>query len=200
MPVSKTKIAPSSKVLIMDVAEELFAERGYRETTVADIAKHAGMSAANLYRHYENKEDIAAACANRCLEKKSAALHDVLHIKKLNAAERLEEFIVALLRYTHAEALSRPRLNELVEEMIAARPEVIHTMLSNLQSMIAEILAQGNAQDEFAVENVLATSETVFASITIFFTPMFMHLYPLPEFERRARAMARLLVRGLARR
>lgn len=196
----KPKTAPSNKVVILDVAEALFAEHGYRETTVADIAKQAGMSAANLYRHYENKEDIAAACALRCIDKKHAAMREVLHIKKLGAGERLEEFIVALLRYTHAETQDRPRLNEAIEVVIAARPEVVHTMLSDLQSVIAEILAQGNASEEFAVENVVATAETVFASITVFFTPLFMHLYPLPEFERRARAMAKLLVRGLARR
>lgn len=196
----KASRKPSKKIAILDAAEELFVEHGYRETTVSDIAKHAGMSAANLYRHYENKEDIAAACANRCLEKKNAAMRDVLHIKKLSAPERLEEFIVALLRYTYEETQNRPRMGEMIEGVIQSRPEVIHVMLSNLQSMIAEILAQGNAQQEFAVENVVSTAETVFVSITVFFTPLFMHLYPLQEFERRARAMAALLVQGLARR
>lgn len=196
----KASQKPSKKIAILDAAEELFVEHGYRETTVSDIAKHAGMSAANLYRHYENKEDIAAACANRCLEKKNAAMRDVLHIKKLSAPERLEEFIVALLRYTYEETQNRPRMGEMIEGVIQSRPEVIHVMLSNLQSMIAEILAQGNAQQEFAVENVVSTAETVFVSITVFFTPLFMHLYPLQEFERRARAMAALLVQGLARR
>lgn len=191
---------PANKSLIIDVAEELFTAQGYRETTIAGIAKKAKMSAANLYRHYENKEDIAAACAQRCMEKKYLALREVLEIKRLSAAERLEEFIIALLRYTYEETQNQPKMNETVEVVIATRPELILAMLSNLQSMIAEILAQGNAQKEFAVENVLVTAETVFASITVFFTPLFMHLYPLPEFERRARAMAALLVRGLARR
>lgn len=200
MPASKTKNTSSSKAILLDAAEELFIEHGYRQTTVSDIAKQAGMSAANLYRHYENKEDIAAACAHRCIDKKNEAMRDVLHIKKLSAAERLEEFIVALLRYTHEETLNRPKMNEVVEAVIRSRPETLHTMLSDLQSMIAEILAQGNAQQEFAVENVVATAETVFASITVFCAPIFMHLYPLPEFERRARAMAKLLVRGLAHR
>jgi len=104
------------------------------------------------------------------------------------------------LRYTHEETQKRPRMNEMIEGVIHSRPGVLFAMLSDLQSMIAEILAQGNAQQEFAVENVVSTAETVFASITIFCAPTFMHLYPLPEFERRARAMAKLLVRGLARR
>lgn len=197
---SKTLHNPLNKLLIIDIAEDLFTVQGYRETTIADIAKKAKMSAANLYRHYENKEDIAAACAHRCLEKKNMVLREVLDKKRLSAAERLEEFIIALLRYTYEETQSKPKMNEMIEVVISSRPEVIHAMLSNLQSMIAEILAQGNTQKEFAVENVLITAETVFAAITVFFTPLFMHLYPLPEFERRAHAMAELLIRGLAKR
>lgn len=193
------KHPPTSKVAILDAAEQLFTERGYRETTVADIAGLAGMSPANLYRHFESKEDIAAGCCDRRIERKNHAMREVLDKKRLTAAERLEEFIVALLRYTHEETQNKPKMNQVVEVVISSRPEVIHDMLSTIQSMIAEILAQGNAQKEFAVDNVVATAETIFAAIAVFYTPLFMHLYPLPEFERRARAMAGLLVRGLRR-
>jgi ABC-type phosphate transport system substrate-binding protein len=73
-------------------------------------------------------------------------------------------------------------------------------MLAKWESMIAEILAQGNAQKEFALDNVVATAETVFSAFVPFYTPLFMHFYPLPEYERRARATAALVVQGLARR
>lgn len=200
MSAATAKPVSPSKLAILDAAEELFAERGYRDTTVVDIAALAGMSPANLYRHFENKEDIAAGCCMRRLERKHQAMREVLEKKRIGAPERLREFIVALLRYTYDETQNRPKMNQTVEVVIASRPEVIHNMLSAIQSMIAEILAQGNAQGEFAVDNVMATAEIVFSAIVPFYTPLFMHLYPLPEFERRARAMAELLVEGLARR
>jgi TetR/AcrR family transcriptional repressor of the ameABC operon len=200
MSTAKSKHGTSSKTAILDAAESLFAERGYRDTTVAEIATSAGMSPANLYRHFENKEDIAAGCCYRHIEKKNQLMREVLEKKRLTAAERLEELIIALLRYTHEQTQEKPNLNQTIEVVIQSRPEVVHDMLSGIQSIIAEILAQGNAQKEFAVENVMAASETVFAAIVAFYTPLFMNLYPLPEFERRARAMAELLVRGLARR
>lgn len=40
------------------VAIALFAEHGYVETTMADIAKAAGLSRRTAYRHYPNKEDL----------------------------------------------------------------------------------------------------------------------------------------------
>lgn len=200
MSTAKHKHNPFSKTDILDAAESLFAERGYRETTVAEIAARSGMSPANLYRHFENKEDIAAGCCYRHIEKKNQLMREVLDKKRLTAAQKLEELIIALLRYTHEQTQEKPNLNETIEVVIRSRPEVVHDMLSGIQSMIAEILAQGNAQKEFAVENVMAAAETVFAAIVAFYTPLFMNLYPLPEFERRASAMAELLVRGLARR
>lgn len=196
----RVKNTPPAKAAIIEAAEELFTERGYRETTMVDIATLAGMSPANLYRHFANKEDIAAACGQRLLERKYQAARAVLARRDLAAAKRLEEFIVALLRHTYEQTESNPKMNRMVEVVIASRPEVVHEMSATLQSMIAEILAEGSARGEFAVADAMATAETVFTAVAAFYTPLFMHLYPLPEFERRARTAAALLVQGLRRR
>ncbi len=189
-----------SKTAILDAAEALFSRHGFRETTVADIAGIAGMSPANLYRHFENKDDIAAACCFRRVEKKNEAMRGVLDKKRKNATERLEEFIIALLRYTYEDTMTQPKMNQLIEVVIASRPQVFYFVVSSTQSMIEEILEQGRAQKEFAVTDVKETAEAVLAALGIFFNPLFMHLYSLHEFERRARSVAALLVSGLARR
>jgi AcrR family transcriptional regulator len=46
---------------ILDVALELFAERGYAGTSVADIAKRLGITKAALYYHFAAKSDILEA-------------------------------------------------------------------------------------------------------------------------------------------
>ena len=43
---------------LLEVAAELFASRGYRGTTTADLAKSAGITEPILYRHFENKHDL----------------------------------------------------------------------------------------------------------------------------------------------
>lgn len=48
-------------------ARELFAERGFHGTTLADITSSAGKSSAVLYRYFRDKEDLLAALAESFL-------------------------------------------------------------------------------------------------------------------------------------
>ncbi len=43
---------------LLDVAADLFAKRGYRGTTTAELAREAGITEPILYRHFENKLDL----------------------------------------------------------------------------------------------------------------------------------------------
>ncbi|GAA3246463.1 TetR/AcrR family transcriptional regulator [Nonomuraea helvata] len=43
---------------IQEHAMRLFQERGYDETTVADIAEAAGVSSMTVFRHFPTKEDL----------------------------------------------------------------------------------------------------------------------------------------------
>lgn len=53
---------PDSRgALLRDIAAGLFAEKGFRETTMRDIAARAGMLPGSIYYHYPSKEDLLAA-------------------------------------------------------------------------------------------------------------------------------------------
>jgi AcrR family transcriptional regulator len=43
---------------VLRLASELFAEKGYRATTVRDIADAAGVLSGSLYHHFDSKESI----------------------------------------------------------------------------------------------------------------------------------------------
>jgi AcrR family transcriptional regulator len=46
---------------LLAAAEELFGERSYGRTTVADICSRAGMATGSFYAHYQSKAEIFAA-------------------------------------------------------------------------------------------------------------------------------------------
>ena len=47
-----------TKDKILQVSIYLFAEKGYGNVSVREIAKEVGVKASSLYKHYESKNDI----------------------------------------------------------------------------------------------------------------------------------------------
>jgi len=54
-----------TKKKIFDTALLLFAEQGYKSTTMRQIAKHVGIQQSAIYNHFKNKEAILDAVIDR---------------------------------------------------------------------------------------------------------------------------------------
>ncbi len=182
---------------ILDAAEARFRIYGVNKTTMAEIARDMGMSAANLYRYFRNKQDIAAACAQRCISTQVDLLREVVRTPGLSAAEKLERCALEMLRFTWETAHDQPRINELVNHVILEHSNIVHEKTQESCSLLAEVLAQGNESGEFKVADVVKTAETVYAALKMFHVPIFMSLYELDELMLRARDVVALLIAGL---
>lgn len=185
---------------ILDAAEERFRGYGYTKTTMAEIAEDVDMSAANLYRYFENKQDLAAACAQRCMGNRIDLLREVVRRPGLSASDKLREFLLESVRYTHREASDQPKITELISTVTHERQEIVHGKIEQQCTLIAELLAQGNASGEFEVEDVVTMAGTVYSSMILFEVPIFQPLFSLDEFEKKALALAELLLAGLTKR
>ncbi|HEX2436247.1 MAG TPA: helix-turn-helix domain-containing protein, partial [Solirubrobacterales bacterium] len=65
-----TRDTGSTSERILDAAMQLFAERGYRGTSVGEIERAAGLAPRSgaLYKHFEGKEDVLERAIERHLE------------------------------------------------------------------------------------------------------------------------------------
>ena len=63
---------------LLSAAEELFGERSYRRTSVADICARAGIATGSFYAHYSSKTDIFAAVVRRINADLRAAMRAAL--------------------------------------------------------------------------------------------------------------------------
>ena len=52
---------PDARARLVGAALDLFNERGYDETTVAQIAERAGLTKSTFFRHFPDKRDVLAA-------------------------------------------------------------------------------------------------------------------------------------------
>lgn len=55
-----THAASPRRAQLLTIAERLFAQRGYAQTTVRDIADEAGILSGSLYHHFSSKEEMLA--------------------------------------------------------------------------------------------------------------------------------------------
>lgn len=54
-----------TRALLLDAAEEVFAEKGFTSASLDDIARSAGYTKGAIYKHFETKEDLFLAVSDR---------------------------------------------------------------------------------------------------------------------------------------
>jgi AcrR family transcriptional regulator len=185
---------------ILDAAFERFGRYGIGKTTMVEIAKDCDMSAGNLYHYYPNKKEIAADCAGRCMKNAEEIWRKILKQPDLSPKNRLTAIVLEKLNYLHQQFSDHPPLFELVMYISGERRDLVNSHMKVLQSLVAEILAEGNRTGDFSVPDILGTARVFLAATTKFNTPHFMGTFELEELETEAREVVQLLVLGLAKR
>ena len=192
------KVNPAD--IILEAAVNRFSEYGYNKTTMAEIAKDAGMSAANIYRYYKNKEEIAAACAKDCMCERLDILKSVIRDRNLTAAEKLEKYVLGTLHASQKMLSENKKIDEVVMEITKNRSDLVHNKINNENALITEIIAYGNQTGEFDVDDVIDTAAAIHSMLVLFDVPMFTHLFTKEEFEKKALSAVKLLITVLKKR
>lgn len=187
------------RVEIIETAQRRFLDIGYNKTTMAEIADDLSMSAANLYRFFKSKQDIAAACAERCLGERGECLNGIVERRGLTAGEKLLAFVLEDIRYTY-ERENEPKVNELIAIVTREHKEIVLSKVESQCQLIAEIIDQGNASGEFNVADVAKTASAIHSSLTLFEVPLFLPLFTKEQFEKMASDLVELLLMGLKKR
>ena len=184
-----------SEILI--AAQERFRNFGYGKTTMAEIATDVNMSAANLYRYFDNKQDIAAECASQCMGDLNGLLENVVSMPNLDGVQRLHLYVQTCMRFHFDMMHEAPRLNELVENITTNHTQLIHKRNQQMEKQIASILQQAVNDGEFKVDNAERAAAAILRATVFFTVPLFMHLYTLAEFEKMAVDVVTLIIDGL---
>lgn len=67
-----------SRPTVLEASCGLFAERGYRSTSMKDIAERLGVRAPSLYNHVSSKQEVLFAIMDRAMDRALAALDEAL--------------------------------------------------------------------------------------------------------------------------
>ena len=125
---------PKSKDVILDVAERLFARKGYEGTSMRSIAEEAHVAQGLIHYHWKTKEQLFESIVER-------------RSSEINQAR--ERMLSSCFRYA---AAGRPSLEQIVESFVRPAIEQGHSSSGEHFSQILAMFA--NSNDERSKELV----------------------------------------------
>lgn len=129
-PEQNKTIKAQSRKAILEAAFPLFSKNGFDKTSMATIAKEAGVSKGLIYHHFDNKEDVLGAVFDNLMEQ-SSDVWDVFDESE-SAEARLEKMIDMSVFFTKG----NPEWVRLLIQL-ALQDDVVeslHAHISNIRS------------------------------------------------------------------
>ncbi|WP_035750700.1 TetR/AcrR family transcriptional regulator [Parafrankia discariae] len=124
----RSRRGAETRARLVDGAQAVFAEKGYHETRVADIAERAGLSHGSFYHYFDSKEQIfreVAAVVDAAL---SAGMKIILaRNSRASPHERLTEAIRVHFEAYRAQA----RIMSVIEQ-VSRHDEQVYTLWTQL--------------------------------------------------------------------
>lgn len=136
----RTRIQREKRELILEAALEVFAQHGFRGSTIDQIAEAAGMSKPNLLYYFKGKEEIFVTLIDRLMETWLAPLRDM----DADGDPRTE--IRAYIRRKIEMARDFPRESRLfANEILQGAPRILPLLEGELKELVdekAEVIRQ----------------------------------------------------------
>ncbi|MEM9491791.1 MAG: TetR/AcrR family transcriptional regulator, partial [Myxococcota bacterium] len=133
---------------ILDAAEKIFAENGFYNARVAQIARAAGVADGTIYLYFKSKDDLLISLFESRMERVNQNLY-----RAANTAERPADKLLAVIR-THLEMVrTSPREAEVLtielRQSSKFMKEYSNPRFGEFLKVIAQIIADGQKAGEF---------------------------------------------------
>ena len=152
---------------LLDIAEQLFAERGFYGVSIAAIASEVGLTKQGLLHYFNSKEKLYGAIVQRISDDFQDHQREALQASE-DPAERLEKFYAALAEPTETN-VQRTRL--LMRELLdnnerAAKAEnwYLRPFLDRLISMVKDV----NKSEKLSDAEALAYGYQILGAVNYF--------------------------------
>jgi AcrR family transcriptional regulator len=143
-PLTAERRRQQTREYLLRAAAQVFAERGFHEATIDEVASAAGFTKGAVYSNFKNKEDLFLALLEDAYAKDTAAIKETLGASDVPPEARLGDFVQmmrgemeempnlgALYLEFHLYALRNPsareRMNELERADVRAIAEIIES-------------------------------------------------------------------------
>ena len=120
---------------VLAAAARVFAERGYRASTIHDITSELDMTGAALYHYVEGKEDLLVAICQRAGDRLHDAAKEIMALD-LPPEEKLRKFFHRHLELVDAD---RPIFKILIQERSELPADRVEELLKGERAYLATV-------------------------------------------------------------
>lgn len=150
------------KEAFLDAAEELFAEKGFENTSIDEVVKNAGLTKRTLYQYFQSKEDLFYAVALKGARMLSKASSDALECGE-NARDKIRLANLAHLSFYREHPDSFQILNYLPanQQNIEASPhyqeikQLDAARMKSLASLIDAAVSDGSINPSLDIKKAV---------------------------------------------
>lgn len=181
---------------ILEAAQRLYETIGFEKTTIGDVARALGMSPANLYRSFPNRQALDEAIAGRALstiEDRAWAAARAEPVPGL----ALEALSRAVLEETQRLLFSDQKMHHLCA--VAAREmwPVVDAYLHGLRGAVRHVIMEGQRSGIFSKADPEVLADTVSAALTKVWHPHMIEIFAKEDLGQTSDRICRLMVQGL---
>lgn len=183
---------------ILDVAERLYDAMGFEKVTVTDVARALGMSPANLYRSFANRQAIDEAVTKRTL----AAVEDAAwQVARSAAADPIAAFrqLCGDIALKMSDILFRSgRASDLCLAATRGHWPPVRDFTDTLHGVIRHVIAEGQRQGVMRADLPLEqTSAAVVSAMVKVWHPVMLDTFGVADLESETMALTQLVLSAL---
>lgn len=185
---------------ILSKAQDLFGHYGFSKTNVGDIAEACGMSPANIYRYFRNKQAIGVAVVSEYFRCSEAAMEAALQAPAGGAEDRLRAMISTGIGHIVEEMRATPKIVELAE-FVCEDENGFGVLQLHIDWKLAQMMTElqrGIDSGEFRrLEDPAITAGALLNATKVFWMPFSLVRLKLDEVEQDLTQVLDLIFKGL---
>ncbi|MDB4931647.1 MAG: hypothetical protein JWM10_4131 [Myxococcaceae bacterium] len=189
---------PTRRRLVLETAARLLRHYGPMKTTIADIAREAGIGVGSVYLEFCSKDDIVEALSRDGHARVIDAMRAALGADGC-CADRLRAMLDARFAAFFELSDEGAHAADLLHCERSAVQRIHKRFLEEQQGLVAAFLAEAHAAGEFAVDDPGATAAALLTAYETL-TPPFLYARCREGAALRHAALHDLVLRGLLRR
>lgn len=183
---------------ILDAAERLYEAMGFEKVTVTDVARALGMSPANLYRSFANRQAIDEAVTSRALTAVEDAAWRVARGAAADPVHTFEVLCMDIALKMRDLLFKSGRSSDLCLAATRGRWPPVQQFMETLRGLIRHVIAEGQRQGVMRTDLPLEeTTAAAFSAMAKVWHPVMLDTFGAADLEHETTTLTRLLLEAL---